>query len=113
MSLSLSLSDNDAFLVTDETGHTLEVATSLAGLIFLKSILAARRRFEGTPPLGTDARPSQEMVKAFLKTHAVAPAPAALTAAQITARREAEVRRSEAALAKALPYSHLDLELDL
>ena len=113
MSLSLSLSDNDAFLITDETGHTVEVASSLAGLIFLKSILAARRRFEGTPPLGTDARPSQEMVKAFLKTHAVAPAPAALTAAQIEARNEAIRRRSEAAIAKAAPYSHLDLELDL
>lgn len=113
MSLSLSLSDNDAFLVTDETGHTIEVASSLAGLIFLKSILAARRRFEGTPPLGTDARPLQEMVRAFLATHAVEKAPAALTAAQIEARNETAHSRAEAAIAKAAPYSHLDLELDL
>lgn len=113
MSLTIALSDNDAFLVTDETGHTIEVASSLAGLIFLKSILAARRRFEGIPPLGTDARPSQEMVRTFLKTHSVEKAPAALTAAQIEARNAAAKHRAEVALARALPYSHLDLELDL
>lgn len=113
MPLTIDLTPSDTFLVSDSTGHCVEVPATLSGLIFLKSTLAARRAYDKEPPLGTDARPSQAMVKAFLATHNVEKAPTALTAAQIAARKEADRKRLEAAVTRAAPFAHLDLELDL
>jgi len=113
MSLTIDLTDGNTFVLTDASGHTVEVPATLSGLVFLKSTLAARKSYAAEPPLGVDARPTQAMVKAFLASHSVEKAPTALTAAQIEARNKRHEEIMAKALEKALPYSHLDLELDL
>lgn len=112
MPLTIDLAESGAFLLSDESGHTIEVANGLPGLIFLNHMLRARQG--GVPPkLGTDAKPTQTMVKAFLATHKVQVAPAAKTAAQIEYGHRREAERKAAADAKFAEFSHLDLSLDL
>jgi hypothetical protein len=115
MPLTIDLSPS-GFALTDERGHTVEFPNSLSGLIFLHSVLKARQEFgEHAPTIGTLAAPTQAMVKAFLATHKVAPAPPAKTAAQIEAdneryrRRVAEVNESAAVFER--KFGNLDLDL--
>ncbi len=87
MPLTIDLSPS-GFSLTDETGHTVEIPNSLSGLIFLHSVLKARQEWGArAPTIGTQAAPTQAMVRAFLATHKVQPAAAAKTAAQIAARK--------------------------
>lgn len=87
MPLTIDLSPQ-GFSLTDPQGHTVEIPNSLSGLIFLHSLLKARQEWgERAPTIGTQAAPTQAMVKAFLATHSVAPAPPAKTAAQIEAQK--------------------------
>lgn len=112
MPLTIDLAESGAFLLSDESGHTIEVANGLPGLIFLNHMLRARQG-ETPPKIGTDARPTQAMVKAFLDTHKIAPAPPAKTAAQIEEGFRREAERKARADAKLAEFSSLDLSLDL
>lgn len=94
MPLTISLSPSGFFL-TDEAGHTIEIPRTLPGLEIIDRILRARQA-TSTPRIGTDSRPTQAMVKEFLKINRV---PAGKTSAQLAQR----VNR----------YAHLDLNLSL
>lgn len=116
MPLTIDLSPR-GFSLTDERGHIVEIPNSLSGLIFLHSLLKARQEWgERAPTIGTQAAPTQAMVKAFLDTHKIAPAPAAKTSAQISAdlERQDRLRQLRAAKAAGRPnfdFSELDLDL--
>lgn len=103
---------SDGQLSANLGGHSVVIPCSLSGLIYLRSLLHERAR-NPEAKIGTEASPTQEMVKAFLASHAVAPAPAALTAAQIAARKERDQARL-ASVKDRLGALALDLEgLDL
>lgn len=113
MPLTIDLSPK-GFSLTDERGHTVEIPNSLSGLIFLHSLLKARSEWgERAPTIGTQAAPTQAMVKAFLETHKIQLVPAAKTAAQIEDGYRREAERKALADAKLASFSHLDLSLDL
>lgn len=104
MPLTISLS-TDGFALTDESGHSIQVPRTLSGLALIDKILRAREATPA-PKIGTDSRPTQAMVKAFLSVHAVVKHPEGKTAAQIAdeaARRAQSLRR----------FAHLSLDLDL
>lgn len=103
---------SDGQLSADLGGHSVGIPCSLSGLIYLRSLLHERAR-NPEAKIGTDAAPTQQMVRAFLATHAVEKAPAAMSAAQIAARRERDQARL-AAVKDKLGALALDLEgLDL
>jgi hypothetical protein len=113
MPLTIDLSPS-GFSLTDEVGHTVEIPNSLSGLIFLHSLLKARQEWgDRAPTIGTLAAPTQAMVKAFLATHSVAPAPPAKTAAQIAAGEERQRQRIEDMKTVTARFEHLDLDLEL
>lgn len=112
--IQLSLTSSGE-LSADIGGHSVTVPCSLAGLIFLRGVLHAQARAPEAK-IGTEAKPTQSMVEAFLATHKIAPAPAALTAAQIMAKktRLEYLRAARAAKRPNFDFSELDLsEIDL
>lgn len=114
MPLTIDLSPA-GFVLTDETGHFIEIPNSLSGLVFLHSLLKARQEWGArAPTIGTQAAPTQAMVRAFLDTHKVQ-VPAGKTAAQINAELSRKPRQvdHDLDLATEKLFNSLDLELDL
>lgn len=111
MPLTISLS-TDGFALTDEAGHTIEIPRTLPGLEVIDRILRARQA-TSTPRIGTDSRPTQAMVKAFLSVHAVVKHPTGKTAAQIEDLAKRKSARHAGRLRRYADFEPLNLDLDL
>lgn len=108
MPLTISLSP-DGFALTDESGHSIQIPRTLSGLVLIDRILRARVATP-VPKIGTDSRPTQAMVKAFLSVHAVAKHPEGKTAAQIRDLAKRESARRVQSLRRFANLDSLDLD---